>query len=223
MCERYRELTVSVKINWTYPLFALENLSPRGVIVIDAELECGGRVMGRIGPETLGGLFDEHAGALVLFARQWCDAPEDIVQDAFVALARQKTEPDRVLAWLYRVVRNGAIGASRQSRRRRNREQRSASRECEPGCGDSWFAATDDRIDAEHVCRLLAELDLETREVIVARLWGGLTFDEIARLQGSSLATTHRRYQAGLARLHARLEPQWQSTDPAATRNSNTI
>jgi RNA polymerase sigma factor (sigma-70 family) len=163
--------------------------------------------MGRIGPETLGRLFDEHAAALVLYARQWCDAPEDIVQDAFVSLARQGTEPDRAVAWLYRVVRNGAIDALRQSHRRRRRERRAADREAAPG--GSWFAATDDRIDAEHASRLLADLDLETREVIVARLWGGLTFEEVARLQGCSLTTAHRRYQAGLARLHARLESPW--------------
>ncbi|MGP0068916.1 MAG: RNA polymerase sigma factor [Isosphaeraceae bacterium] len=173
--------------------------------------------MGRIGPETLGRLFDEHAAALVLYARQWSDAPEDIVQDAFVALARQGSEPDRAVAWLYCVVRNGAIAASRQSRRRRQRERRAADREAGPGV--AWFAATDDRIDAERASRLLADLDLETREAIVARLWGGLTFEEVARLQGCSLTTAHRRYQAGLARLHARLESRWTSitTDAKTT------
>jgi DNA-directed RNA polymerase specialized sigma24 family protein len=55
----------------------------------------------------------------------------------------------------------------------------------------------------------LADLDGETREVIVARVWGGLTFDEIARLQGCSLSTTYRRYQAGLTRLQERLESRW--------------
>lgn len=64
-----------------------------------------------ISPETFGLLFDEHAGALVLFARQWCDTPDDIVQDAFMALARQTVVPDRLVPWLYRVVRNGAIAA----------------------------------------------------------------------------------------------------------------
>jgi len=178
--------------------------------------------MGRIGPQILGRLFDEHARALVLFARQWCDSPEDIVQDAFVALAAQKIEPDQPVAWLYRVVRNGAIAASRQSRRRRNREQRAASQQLEVKRVGSWFAVTDDRIDAQHAALLLSELDPETREVIAARLWGGLTFDEIARLQGCSLTTAYRRYQAGLAWLHERLEAQWNSTIPIpfATTNS---
>jgi RNA polymerase sigma-70 factor (ECF subfamily) len=131
-----------------------------------------------------------------------------------VALARQEESPERAVAWLFRVVRNGAIAAARQSQRRRHRERRVADPEAAPD--RSWFAATDERIDAEHATRLLAELDAETRVVIVARLWGGLTFEEVARLQGCSLTTAHRRYQAGLARLHARLEPPWTSTSPIA-------
>jgi RNA polymerase sigma factor (sigma-70 family) len=174
--------------------------------------------MERIGPDILGRLFDEHASALLLFARQWCDAPEDIVQDAFASLAGQKTVPERVVPWLYRVVRNGAISASRQSRRRRRREERAAGLETAPS--DPLFAATDDRIDAELASRLLADLDGETREVIVGRLWGGLTFEEIAKLQSCSLSTAHRRYQAGLARLHARLDPQWTSNTQTATPKS---
>lgn len=178
--------------------------------------------MARIGPEILGRLFDEHAAPLLLFARQWCPAAEDVVQDAFVALARQDPQPDRAVAWLYRVVRNRAIAASRQSRRRRNREERAASRESDPALGGSWFAATDDRIDAEQAARLLAELDPETREVIVARLWGGLTFEEIARLLDCSLTTAHRRYQAGLARLHERLEARWKATAAITTVKTRT-
>jgi RNA polymerase sigma factor (sigma-70 family) len=174
--------------------------------------------MERIGPDILGRLFDEHAGALLLFARQWCDAPEDIVQDAFASLARQRSVPERVVPWLYTVVRNAAISASRQSRRRRRREERAAV--IEGAAGEPWFAATDDRIDAELASKLLADLDSETREVIVGRLWGGLTFDEIARLQGCSLSTAHRRYQAGLTRLHARLEPRWTSNTPKSNANS---
>ena len=83
--------------------------------------------MGRIGPEIIGCLFDEHAAALVLFARPWCDVPEDVVQDAFIAMARQDPAPDRPAAWLYRVVRNGAIAAARRSRRRRRRDRRAAT------------------------------------------------------------------------------------------------
>ncbi len=158
--------------------------------------------MGRIGPELLARLFDEHAAALVLYARQWVLAPEDVVQDAFVKLARQWVRPRRVVPWLYRVVRNEAIATARSARRRTRREARASTTE-------ACFSATDDRIDAEHATRLLEELAPECREAIVARLWGGLTFEEIARLHGCSLTTAHRRYQSGMAQLHERLEPSW--------------
>lgn len=154
--------------------------------------------MTTIGPELLGRLFDEHAPGLVLYARQWSDAPEDVVQEAFVQLARHRVEADRVVPWLFRVVRNGAIAAARRERRRRHREARASA-------GEAWFAPADDRIDAHRAARLLAELDAEAREAIVARIWGGLTLEEVARLQGCSITTAHRRYRAGLARLQEKL------------------
>ena len=156
--------------------------------------------MSWIGPETLGELFDEHAAALVLYARQWCPAPEDVVQDAFLSLAKQRVRPDQVLPWLYRVVRNGALAANRTDGRRHRREAAVSSR------GEVWFAAGDDRIDARHAEALLRELEPEVRAVVVARIWGGLTFDAIAQVQGCSLTTAHRRYRAGLAQLLERLE-----------------
>ncbi len=164
--------------------------------------------MARIGPDLLASLFDDHARGLALYARQWSDAPEDVVQEAFVKLAAQRSTPDRPLAWLYRVVRNGAIAASRGDRRRRRREARASP-------DQTLFASADDRIDARTASEMLEGLDPEGREAIVARLWGGLTFEEIARLQGCSLTTAHRRYSAGLARLHERLERPCPLTDLA--------
>ena len=47
-------------------------------------------------PTVLGQLVDEHAAALELYARQWCTAPEDVVQDAFLKLVTQSPLPRRV-------------------------------------------------------------------------------------------------------------------------------
>ena len=66
-----------------------------------------------MGPETLARLVDDHAAALVLYARQWCSAPEDVVQEAFIKLVGQGKPPANPLPWLYRVVRNGALTALR--------------------------------------------------------------------------------------------------------------
>jgi RNA polymerase sigma-70 factor (ECF subfamily) len=154
-----------------------------------------------VSPERLASLFDAHAAALVLYARSWCETPEDVVQDAFLALSKQRREPERVVPWLYRCVRNGAVGASRRAGRLRRRERAAARAE-------SWFARTDDGLDARDALRLLAELPPESREILTARLWGGLTFEEIAEVHGSSAATAHRRYHAALAALQERLDPR---------------
>jgi RNA polymerase sigma factor (sigma-70 family) len=166
--------------------------------------------MPRIAPEELGRLYRVYAPALRLYVRQWPHAGEDLVQDAFVKLAQQAPLPEQVLPWLYRVVRNGALAAGRGEVRRRRRQDRASAPE-------AWFVAADDQLDGREATRLLAELPLEQREVIVARIWGGLTFEEVARLAGCSLPTAHRRYQAGLAALRERLADPWTHTPPAAT------
>ncbi len=164
--------------------------------------------MPRIAPEELGRLYREHARALRLYARQWPAGDEDLVQDAFIKLAQQSPPPEQVLAWLYRVVRNGALTAGRGEARRRRRQDRASAPE-------AWFSATEDHLDGREATRLMADLPLDLREVIVARIWGGLTFEEVARLAGCSLPTAHRRYQAGLAALRERFDSPWTQTPPA--------
>jgi RNA polymerase sigma-70 factor (ECF subfamily) len=156
--------------------------------------------MSSVSPETLTRLFNEHGAALVLYARQWCAAPEDVVQEGFLLLARQSVTPENPAGWLYRVVRNAAISASRSAGRRLRREAAAAHR------GEPWFHAADDsRLDATTAARALEVLAPAEREVVVARIWGGLSFEEIAGLTGASISTVHRRYQAGLAALRERL------------------
>src|SRR4029077_957422 len=90
-----------------------------------------------MGPEVLGRLIDEHAAALVLYARQWCAAPEDVVQEAFLKLAAQRRPPQSPVAWLYRVVRNAALSAARRERRRHRHETAVAAR------APNWFVPSE--------------------------------------------------------------------------------
>jgi RNA polymerase sigma-70 factor (ECF subfamily) len=153
-----------------------------------------------MGPELLGRLVDRHAAALVLYARQWCAAPEDVVQEGFLKLIVQRPPPDNPVSWLYRVVRNAAVSAARSARRRQRHEAGAAAR------APAWFQGAEaDVLDVEAATAALQALPLEEREAIVAHLWGGLTFEEIAALAGCSSSTAHRRYAAGLAHLRERL------------------
>jgi len=155
---------------------------------------------GPMGPELLGRLLDRHAAAMELYARQWCRAPEDVVQQAFVQLARQRSVPEQVVTWLYRVVRNGAISAGRAEERRRRHETAAAEH------SRSWFVPSEPPgLDGAVATAALDCLAADEREVIVAHLWGGLTFQEIAAVTGLSPSTAHRRYKSGLRSLRDKL------------------
>jgi RNA polymerase sigma-70 factor (ECF subfamily) len=153
-----------------------------------------------MGPEVLGRLVEGHAAALVLFARQWCSAPEDVVQEAFLKLVSCARPPAETVPWLYRVVRNAAISVGRAEKRRRQHESIAAARM------PTWFTApVGATLDAETASAAVQGLPPEQREVIIAHLWGGLTFDQIGEMVGCSSSTAHRWYEAGLAALRERL------------------
>jgi RNA polymerase sigma-70 factor (ECF subfamily) len=157
--------------------------------------------MAGVEPELLERLVKEHAPALVLYARQWCGAPEDVVQEAFLKLVVQHRPPDNPLPWLYKVVRNAALAASRAERRRRHHEAAAAAR------APAWFVAAGvSGLDVEATTAALQALPLEQRESIVAHLWGGLTFQQIGEVAGCSPATAYRRFVAGLSALRERLK-----------------
>jgi RNA polymerase sigma-70 factor (ECF subfamily) len=150
-------------------------------------------------PTEIARLIDTHAATLVLCARQWCGEPEDVVQEAFVKLVRQSRPPLDAVAWLYRVVRNGAIDASKMARRRQRRESAVAR-------PVRWFVEPEvEGLDAETAVAALERLAPEQREVIVARHWGGLSYDQIGEMVGCSSSTAFRRYTAGVEALRKQL------------------
>ncbi len=108
------------------------------------------------------------------------------------------------------------LGFSRSSAtwrfHRRGRCAEAGSRDERASLPDACFESADDQIDARKAGDLLAEIDSDLRETIVARLWGGLTFDEIATLCGCSVSTVHRRYTAGLRILQERLDTPCKTT-----------
>jgi RNA polymerase sigma factor (sigma-70 family) len=153
-----------------------------------------------MGPEILGELVDKHARTLVLYARQWCAAPEDVVQEAFMKMVIYRPAPNKVVPYLYQMVRNGALSAARSDKRRRRHETAAA------GLFPAWFESGEDALlDGQAVARALQMLPPEPREAITLHLWGGLTFEEIAEVAGCSSSTAHRWYVAGLDLLRERL------------------
>jgi len=143
-------------------------------------------------------LLEDHRRGLVLFARQWSGAAaEDIVQDAFLKLLSATPFPDSPKAWLYRVVRNGAIDYRRKENRLRNLPERL----------DDWFEPmADEPFDGEALTAALESLDGGIREIVVAKIWSNLTFREIAELTERPISSVHLDYQRGIERLRELLE-----------------
>lgn len=146
----------------------------------------------------LADLIDQHAAVLALYARQWCHAPDDVVQEAFCRLVTLTSPPRDPVAWLYRVVRNRAMDVGKMERRRRIRESAQAKR--------AWFCERSvDGLDAQMAVESLESISPEQREVIVARLWGALTFEQIAEAMGCSVSSAHRRFESGISVLREKL------------------
>ena len=97
------------------------------------------------------------------------------------------------------MVRNGAIDAGRTAKGRRRRESAVARPE-------GWFVEpAADGLDADEAVAALQCLSMDEREIIVARLWGGLSFEQIAEVAGCSASTAFRRFSAGIHALRKEL------------------
>lgn len=144
-------------------------------------------------------------GPLLLFARQWDETlAEDVVQTAmmkFWQCFKGAEKPDNIAAWLFQTVRNEL--------KYRIRQQKTDQKHLElhAGTRPPWFLpSAETRLDAETVAEELARLPIELREVIVAKIWGDLSFEEIAELLGTSRSTAHRRYVDGLEQLRKKVK-----------------
>ncbi len=137
-----------------------------------------------------------------MFARQQARFPddaEDLVQEAFVRIWRLYGHTGEVSPGLvYRAIRRLAIDWARSIDRRRIREEKVYL--------DSPFSSsfernleTDERNQA--LLRAVEKLPKEQSEVLTLKIWGELTFDEIARTLDLSLNTVASRYRYALQKL----------------------
>ena len=143
---------------------------------------------------------DKHGSALWLFARQKTRSEmdaEDLVQEA-VLEAAQKTAaglPDREL--VFATIHRRAIDRARREDRRKAREV--ASAEDQPTV---WFDVTaEERERASLIQDALAKLSDDHREVITLKIWGELSFAEIAEALEIPANTAASRYRYALEEL----------------------
>jgi RNA polymerase sigma factor (sigma-70 family) len=143
-----------------------------------------------------------HGAALVLFARQWAPTAadaEDVVQEAFVRFWRARDRAVDPAAYLFACVRRTALEWLRARRRRVVREERAARPEAS---GEPLFVTAPERAERRGAVEAaLARLPDDQRAVLVLKVWGGLTFAQIAAALDITANTAASRHRYALARL----------------------
>jgi len=162
------------------------------------------RALARRPSSALAELFDLVAPRSVRYARALTrrqhDA-EDALQAACVRVAlypQGMVEAEHPWAYLLRIVRNEALKIMQK-----RRADEWSPQAAEAGSDDSSM----DFEARQLVQRSLEKLPASQSEVVVLKIWEGMTFAEIADVLGESPNTAASRYRYALAKLSQYLEP----------------
>jgi RNA polymerase sigma-70 factor, ECF subfamily len=154
---------------------------------------------------------DRYGPALVLFARQFvasrADA-EDVVQEAFVRFWRSRSSVAEPAGYMFACVKGCALDWQRSRRRRLRREERAARPECE-----TLFIGVPEQNERQSAIEsALRELPKEQAEVLVMKIWGELSFPQIAAALDTSPNTAASRYRYAIEKLREALaeEPSYE-------------
>lgn len=148
-----------------------------------------------------------HGPKLLLCARLWtrsfADA-QDVVQEAFVRYWRhQRALPGEPMALLLTSVRRAALDLARREGRRVSREEQAST-----GLDDREGPFHPPLLEQENKDALeeaLQKLPTAQREVLVLKIWGELTFEQIATELTLPPGTVASRYRAAITALREHL------------------
>ena len=159
--------------------------------------------MAAINQKQLAEWYEAHGTELMLYAHQLGpdQQAEDIVQDAFIKLLKQRRCPDNVRAWLFRVVRNSSVSLIRRIQQRRRAGRKLLNREV------MWFESRPDNlIDARQAQDILQTLPSHLCEIVLLRIWGQMSLKEIAHVMDKSIPWIHHEYKTALEMIRKKLE-----------------
>ncbi len=161
------------------------------------------------------GWLKEFGPRLFLYARQQarCEADaEDIMQDALVQLARAVEggsfcgERSGWLSYAYTAIRHLAMDRGRREDAQTRNLQRFREGVEAAAYPEPWLQSS---ADDEHLRRqveaLLRTLPAEFSEVVVLRIWGEYTFQQIADMTFTHLSTVTSRYRYAMQALRKSL------------------
>ncbi|MBE0540944.1 MAG: RNA polymerase sigma factor [Verrucomicrobia bacterium] len=131
---------------------------------------------------------------------------EDVVHDVFVGFLKSSGKfrlTGSLKGFLATCVANRARNWNKVSRRRVVEGGESFEAIAPDRERPDWATVFEEEL--QHVARAMAELPYEQREAVLLHLRGGLTFCEIADMQGVSINTVQGRHRYGLEKLRSLL------------------
>ena len=165
--------------------------------------------------------YDAHAPGLFGFVRSYLGSPEeaeDAVHDVFVSILKKERwrRAENPSAYLYKAVRNEAL-----SRLRKRAVRERATKALIQGA--PLVEAVDSgtvQEDAVEVNRALGALPTEQREVVVLKVYRGMTYREIGQITGVSANTAASRYRYAITKLQSLLESTQGKADGSDRTNA---
>lgn len=149
----------------------------------------------------------ENGPRLLLFARSWGKSredAEDLVQEAMLRMWHYQQEENRGggppdLPLVFSTIRFGGLMLHRTEKRRRKREEAIVYLN---DFADVWLdPVLEDDEDAKKLREAVQNLSDKLREVVVMKIWGGLTFAQVSEVLAISPNTAASRYRYALEQL----------------------
>ena len=163
--------------------------------------------------DELGKVYEQHRQGLYTLALAITRNPaeaEDAVQEAFARLwasGARPTDGSGLVAYVFGAVRNASLDQVRRRGRLARHEKsdpfddRLASVSIFNGQPEDPATTAADAERHRMIRQAVDELPEAEREAVVMKVYGGLTFDEIARIRGEPLPTVASRYRRALEKL----------------------
>lgn len=132
-------------------------------------------------------------------------AADDVLQEAFARLSARAaalSDTGSLDGYLWRTVRHLALDLKERALAGQRALAQRARVELWKRTGEGGGPGGP---ELEELAAAMSELPLEQREVVLLRVWEGLSFPEVAARVGVPEGTVHSRFRYALTRLRARL------------------
>jgi RNA polymerase sigma-70 factor, ECF subfamily len=144
---------------------------------------------------ALAKLFEQYQRELYITALSITknrSAAEDVVHDALLSVADSDSKPDNLKAYLFTSVRNKALHRNKYERRYEQQDHEFLQLS---------HCSAEHKVLVNQVMKHINDLDANQQQTLIMKLFGNMTFAEIAIITDNSQNTVASWYRRGLSQL----------------------